>query len=188
MPLNVIRFLWFYCILIFNCTVLNATLSPKSSMATPGWTKSSRGHRTLSTRLPMVSLSRASESLVGAWANSCRVRGRLSLLMMARPKSSKACSIWSISREQVGHGTSTVPYASNKKLFHCNSHIWSNVAECCFRKLFIGVEGRDFPECAATWRRWRFHPEPPMTCFLLLWIPTHTTIEQPSHRAGSWIQ
>ena len=97
---------------MFNYTVLNATLSPKSSMATPGRTRSSRGHRTLSTRLPMVSMSRASESLVGAWANSCRVRGRLSLLMMARPKSSKACSIGSI---------------CFKKFFHCSSHIWANV-------------------------------------------------------------
>ena len=32
--------------------------------------------------------------------------------MIARPKSSKACSIGSISREQVSHGTSTGPYAS----------------------------------------------------------------------------
>ena len=88
----------------------------KSSMATPGGTRSSRGHRTLSTRLPMVSMSRASESLVGAWANSCRVTGRLSMLMMARQKSSKACSIGSISREQVGHGTSTSPYASRNSL------------------------------------------------------------------------
>ena len=109
---NNLFFVWFYCILMFNCTVSNATLSPKSSMATPGRTRSSRGHRTLSTRLHMVSMSRASESLVGAWANSCRVRGRLSLLMMARTKSSKACSIGSISGEQVGHGTSTSPYAS----------------------------------------------------------------------------
>ena len=35
--------------------------------------------------------------------------------------------------------------------------------ECCFHKFFLGVEGRGFPECPATWRRWRFHPEPPMT-------------------------
>ena len=98
---------------MFNCSVLNATLSPKSSMATSGRTRSPRGHRTLPTRLPMVSMSRASKSLVGSWANSCRVRGRLSLLMMARPKSSNACSIGSISREQEGHGTS--------------SHIWANV-------------------------------------------------------------
>ena len=40
-------------------------------------------------------------------------------------------------------------------------------AECCFHKFFVGVEGRGFPECPATWRRWRFHPEPPMTFFLL---------------------
>ena len=137
---------------MFNCTVSNATLSPKSSMATPGRTRSSRGHRTLSTRLPIVAMSRASKSLVGAWANSCRVRGRLSLLMMARPKSSKACSIGSISREQVGHGTSSGPYASRNS-FHCSSHIWANVvvlaAECCFHKFFLGVEGRGFPECPA---------------------------------------
>ena len=111
---------------MFNCTLPNATLSPKSSMATPGRTRTSRGHITLSTGLPMVSMPRESESLVGAWANSCRVRGRLSLLMMARPKSSKTCSIGFISREQVGQGTSTSPYASRKS-FHCSSHIWGNV-------------------------------------------------------------
>ena len=88
-------------------------LSPKSSMATPGRTRSSSGHRTLSTRLPMVSMSRASKSLVGAWANSCRVRGRLSLLMMAQPKSSKACSIGSISREQVGHSIVIIAHIYN---------------------------------------------------------------------------
>ena len=128
-----------------------------------------RGHRTLSTRLPMVSMSRASESLVGAWANSCRVRGRLSLLMMARPKSSKACSIGSISREQVGHGTITSPYAS-RNYFTAAAIMGKRsrlAAECCFHKFFFGVEGRGFPECPATWRRWRVHPEPPMTFFLL---------------------
>ena len=45
---------------------------------------------------------------------------------MARPKSSKACSIGSISREQVGYANSTGPYAS-KKIFHCSSHLWANV-------------------------------------------------------------
>ena len=40
-------------------------------------------------------------------------------------------------------------------------------AECCFHKFFLRVEGRDFPECPATRRRWRFHPEPPMAFFLL---------------------
>ena len=61
---------------------------------------------------PMVSMASASECLVGAWANSCKVGGKLSLLMMARPKSSKACSIGSISREQAGHGTITSPCAT----------------------------------------------------------------------------
>ena len=111
--------------LMFNCTVWNATLSPKSSMATPGRTRSSRGHITLSTRLPMVSMSRASGSLVGAWSNSCRVSGRLSLLMMARPKSSKAGSIGS--REQVVHGTRTSPGHMLQEFVHCSSHIWANV-------------------------------------------------------------
>ena len=96
--------------------------------------RSSRGRRTVSTRLPMVSMSRASESLVRArsynslvraWANSCRVRGRLSLFMMARPKSSKECSIGSISREQVGHGTSTSPYTSRN--YFTAAAIWANV-------------------------------------------------------------
>ena len=109
---------------MFNCTVLNSTLSPKSSMATPGRTRSTRGHRTLSTRLTMVSMSRASKSLVRAWANSCRVRGRLFLLMMARLKSSNACSIGSICREQDGHGTSTAHML--QEFFHCSSHIWPN--------------------------------------------------------------
>ena len=139
---------------MFNCTVLNATLPPKSSMATPGRRRSSRGHRTLSTRLPMVSMSKASESLVGAWANSCRVRGRLSLLMMARPKSSKACPIGSISREQVGHGTSTDPYASMNSFTAAAIYYVGKrsrlAAECCFHKFFLGVEGRGFPECPAT--------------------------------------
>ena len=40
-------------------------------------------------------------------------------------------------------------------------------AECYFHKFFLRVEDRGFPKCPATWRRWRFHPEPPMTCFLL---------------------
>ena len=40
-------------------------------------------------------------------------------------------------------------------------------AECCFHKFFLGVEGTGFPECPATWRRWRFHPEPPITFFIL---------------------
>ena len=110
---------------MFNCTVSNATLSPISSMATPSRTRSSRGHRTLSIGLPMVSISRASESLVGAWANSCRVRGRLSLLMLARPKSSKACSIGYIYREQVGHGTNTSSYASRNS-FTAAAILWAN--------------------------------------------------------------
>ena len=49
---------------MFNCTVSSPTLSPKSNMATPGGSRSSRSRRTLSTRLPMVSMSSASESLV----------------------------------------------------------------------------------------------------------------------------
>ena len=130
--------------LMFNCTVWNATLSPKSSMATPGRTRSSRGHRTLSTRLPMVSMSRASGSLVGAWSNSCRVSGRLSLLMMARPKSTKACSIGS--REQVVHGTRTSPYAS--RIFSLQQRYMGKrsrlAAECCFHKFFLGVEAEVF--------------------------------------------
>ena len=140
---------------MFDCTVSNATRSPKSSMATPGRTKSSRGHRTLSTRLPMVSMSRASEYLVGAYSNSCRVRGRLSLLMMARPNSSKAYSIGmigSISREQVGHGTSTGPYAS-RNYFTATTIMGKRsrlAAECCFQKFFLDVEGRGFTECPAT--------------------------------------
>ena len=60
----------------------------------------------------MVSMSRASESLVGAWANSCKVRGRLSLLMMARPVIQSMLNRVHIYREQVGRGTSTGPYAS----------------------------------------------------------------------------
>ena len=136
-----------------------------SSMATPNRTRSSRGHRTLSTRLPMDSVSRASESLVGARAISCRVRSRLSLLMMARPNLSKTCSIWSRSREHVGHGTSTGPYAT--RMLFTAAAIYGQTsrfaAECCFHKFFLGVDGRGFPECPATWRRWRFHPESPMT-------------------------
>ena len=75
-----------------------------------------QGHQEVTEHCPQgyqwVQCPKASESLVGAWANSCRVRGRLSLLMTARPKSFKACSMGSISREQVGHGTSTGPYVS----------------------------------------------------------------------------
>ena len=138
---------------MFNCTVSNATLSPKSSMATSGRTRSSRGHRTLSTRLPMVSMSRASKSLVGDWANSCRVRGRLSRLMMATPKSSNACSIGSISREKEGRWYQHRPMCF-KKFFYCSSHNMGKrsrfAAECCFHKFFLGVEGRGFPECPAT--------------------------------------
>ena len=114
-------------------------------------------------------MSRASESMVGAWANSCRVRGRLSLSMMARPKSSKACSIGFISRKQVGHGTSTSPVL--QEIISLQQAYMGKrcrfASECCFHKFFLGVEGRSFPECPATWRRWRFHPEPPMTFFLL---------------------
>ena len=73
------------CIEMVNCTVSNVTLSSKSSMAAPGRTRASRGRRTLSTRLSMVSKCKASDSLVRTWANPCRVRGRLSLSMMARP-------------------------------------------------------------------------------------------------------
>ena len=40
-------------------------------------------------------------------------------------------------------------------------------AECCIHKFFFGMEGRSFPECPATWWCWRFHPELPMTFFLL---------------------
>ena len=39
--------------------------------------------------------------------------------------------------------------------------------EWCFHKLFFGVEGSSIPEGPATQRRWRFHPEPPMTLFSL---------------------
>ena len=145
---------------MFNCTVSNATLSPKSSMATPDQTRSLIGHRTLSTRLPMVVMSRASESLVGAWDNSCKVRGRLPLLLMARAKSSKACSINNRSRL---------------------------TAEYFFHQFFLRVEGRGSPECPAPWRRWRFHPEPLMTFSSFMNTnPYH--LEPPSHRAGSWIQ
>ena len=140
-------------------------------------------------RLPMVSMSRASESLVGAWANSCRVRGRLSLLMVARPKSSKACSIGSISREQVGHGTSTGPYASRNYFPAAAMGKRSRLAaECCFHKFFLGVEDRGFPECPATWRRWRFHPEPPMTFFLPYEYRPIPPLSRHHNRAGSWIQ
>ena len=77
---------------------------------------------------------------------------------MARPKSSKACSIGSISRGQ-GSWYQHRPICF-KKFFHCSSYIWANVV------IFLGVEGRDIPEYPATWRRWRFHPEP-MTFSLL---------------------
>ena len=177
---------------MFNCTVPNVTLSPKSSMATPGRTRSSRGHRTLSTRLPMVSMSRASESLVGAWANSCRVRGRLSLLMMARPKSSNACSIGSISREQVGHGIPAPAHMLQEIISLQQPHMGKRsrlAAECCFHKFFLGVKGRGFPECRSSYMKALTFPSgatkdviPPLR------IPTHTTTEPPSHRAGSWIQ
>ena len=69
---------------------------------------------------PMVAMSRASESWVRSWAYSCRVRGRLSLLMMARPKSSKSCSIGSISWYQ------QQPICF-KEFFFCSSHMWANV-------------------------------------------------------------
>ena len=144
---------------MFNCTVSNATLSPKSSMATPGRTWSPRGRRTLSTRFP--------KSLVGAWANSCRVRGRLSLVMMARPKSSKACSIGSIPREQV-----MVP-APAHMLQEIISLQQPYMDKCCFHKFFLGVKGRSFPEYPATWMRWRFHPEPPMTFSFMNTDPYH---------------
>ena len=53
----------------------------------------------------------------------------LFLLMMAPPKSSKECSIGSISREQVGHGTSTGPYASRNSFTAAAIYgqIWANV-------------------------------------------------------------
>ena len=50
---------------------------------------------------------------------------------------------------------------------------WCLEAECCFHKFFLGVECRSFPECPATWRRCRFHPEPPMTFFLFNEYRTH---------------
>ena len=116
-------------------------------------------------------MSRASESLIGAWANSCRVRGRLSLLMMAPSNSSKACSIRSISSEQDCHGTSTDPYMLQEIIISLQQPYMGKLsrlaAECCLHKLFIGVEGRGFPECLATWRRWRFHPKPPMTFYFM---------------------
>ena len=53
---SVLKITKFFVILlhwIFNCTVTvsNATLSSKSSMTTPGWTKASRGRRTLSIKV-----------------------------------------------------------------------------------------------------------------------------------------
>ena len=146
-------------------------------MATPGQTRSWRGHKTLSTRLPMVSMSRASESLVGAWV--IRVRGRLFLLMMARPQSSKACSIGSISRKQVGHGTTTGSYAS-RICFCTAAAIYRYVgkrsrlaAECCFHKFFLGVEGRGFPECPAYKKAVTFPSGATNDICPPLWIPTH---------------
>ena len=88
---------------------------------------------------------------------------------MAWPKSSKACSVG--------------PYLGSKwVVVPAPAHIPQEIlslqqpymgkccrlaARCCFHKFFLHVEGRGFPECPATWRRWRFHPEPPMTFFLL---------------------
>ena len=114
-------------------------LCHQNQVATPGKTRSSRGRRTLSTRLHVVSMSRAFESLVRAWANPCTVRGRLSLLMMTRPKSSKAYSIGSISKEQVGHGISTSPYASRNSftaaaIYYMGKHC-RLATECCFQVL-----------------------------------------------------
>ena len=157
-----------YC---FEChsTCLQNQVWPQ---ATPGRTRASRGRRTLSTRLPMVAINVQSvrESWVRAWANSCRVRGRLSLLMMARPKSTKACSIGSISRSKRVMVPTTAHILQQKKFF-CSSQYTGKrcrlAAECCFYKLFLGVEGISFPECPATWRCWRFHPEPPVTFFFL---------------------
>ena len=57
-------------------------------------------------------------------------RGRLFLSMMARPKSSKACLIGSISREQVGHG-------NRAKLFYCSSHMLANIVVLQQNALFI---------------------------------------------------
>ena len=163
---------------MFNCTVSNATLSPKSSIVTPGRTRSSRGHRTLSTRLPMVSMSRASESLVGAWAYSCRVKDRLSMLMMARPKASKECVIGSISREQVGHGTSTGPYASRN--YFTAAAIYGQTWSSCSRMLFPYVLpwfGRQrFSRMSSYMKALTFPSGATNDVFPPLWIPAHTTI------------
>ena len=137
----------------YYCTVSNATLSPKSRLATPGRTRSSIGHRTLSTRLHMVSMSRASESLVGAWANSCRVRGRLSLLMMARPSHPKHAqnrglylgSKW-VMVPALAHMLQEIP-SLHQPYMGKRSRL---AAECGFHKFFLGVESRGFPECPAT--------------------------------------
>ena len=66
--------------------------------------------------------------------------------MMARPKSSKACSIGS--REQVVHGTRTSPGHMLQEFFHCSSDIWANVVvlqpNVVSIKFFLGVEAEVF--------------------------------------------
>ena len=104
----------------------------------------------LSTRLPVVSMSRGSESLVGAWANSCRVRGRLSLWHdQSHPNHAQQGqylgSKW-VMVPAPAHMLQEIlslqqPYMGKRSRF---------AAKCCFHKFFIGVEGRDFPECPAT--------------------------------------
>ena len=69
--LKIIQFLVILCIEMFNWYCFKCHSVTKIKYGHP-WQiyRASRGRRTLSTRLPMVSMDRASDSLVRAWANS----------------------------------------------------------------------------------------------------------------------
>ena len=58
-------------------------------------------------------------------------------------------------------------------------------AECFTHKLFLGVEGRGVPEGPAT--TLTFPSGATNDVFPPLWIPTHTTIEPPSHTLKTFI-
>ena len=62
-------------------------------------------------------------------------------------------------------------------------------AECCFHKFFLGVEDSSrFSRMSSYMKALTFPSGATNDVFPPLWLPTHTTIEPPSHRAGSWIQ
>ena len=117
----------------------------------------------------------ASESLVGAWANSCRVRGRLSLLMMTRPKSSKACSRGSISSFSSKWVMVPAPaHITSRIFYHCSSHMGkrsSLEAECCFHKFFLGVPRQRFSKMSSYMKALTFPSGATNGVFPPLWVP-----------------